>query len=398
MNRPNVYLDTARIGQMTIGAKQACDAAQLIARDNPRVLFQEILEPTGKLIPHWNGIPELQYQLKNLFDAGDFSEDIPHPLHLMAASNSAVLMKLVARSIFSVGRRLMVTDLVWRNHLRLLQLEARRTNNEIIVVPLRQHLVNPDFSANGIADFVSDTFISQQCDSLFLTAVSSDGIRLPIDLILSGIDHESMVRQVFVDGAQEFAQGTECQFNKQIDGYLFSAHKWLGSSHPLSLMAYGNRRSASQIQRTLDRLIQSAEIDDPMIKFWISQVCPGSGRRDETVNVLPLIAFAGSLRDFERFQPQSNLRKQNIERIRDLLDDRIWRFRSQYLHRSSQTGIEIVTRKRQRNRRENQAELQLSANGIEATVCDVNSIRLSFPISKISQTDSAIIANAFDCI
>ena len=378
---------------MTIGAKQACDAAQLISHENPRLLFQEIVEPTGKLIPHWNGIPDLQHQLDDLF-TGDVTN---YPLQSLAASNSAVLMKIVARNIFSVSRRLLVTDLVWGNHLRFLQHEARRTQNEIVVVPIRQHLDDPDFDADNIANCVANSFTAQRCDALFLTAVSSDGIRLPIEKILTRIDQRK-IRQVFVDGAQEFAQVAECQMNEQVDGYLFSAHKWLKAYHPLSLMVYGNRRSASQIQMTLERLIDYGEVDDPLIRFWNSHVLPGAGQRDETVNFLPLVAFAGALSDLEKRLPKTSLRKQNIERIRDLLDDRIWRFRSEHLHPSLQTGIEILTRMTKTTGQTKRAEHRLSANGIEATACGVNSVRLSFPLSELSQSDTAVIANAFDCI
>ena len=99
---------------------------------------------------------------------------------------------------------------MWGNHLRFLQHEAWRTQNEIVVVPIRQHLDDPDFGADKIANCVANAFADQQCDSMFLTAVSSDGIRLPINKILSRIDQRK-IRQVFVDGAQEFAHVGECQ-------------------------------------------------------------------------------------------------------------------------------------------------------------------------------------------
>lgn len=383
---------------MTIGAKQACDAAGQIARENPRRLFQEIVEPTGRLIPHWQGIPALQRQLADNFAVLHKTVEPPtetSQLRSFAASNSAVLMKIAARSLFSVGRRLLVTDLVWKNHLRLLKREARRTTNTIMFAPVRQHFSNPEFDADQLAQCVANHFVRQQCDSLFLTAVSSDGIQLPISKILAAID-PTLVRQVVVDGAQEFGHVSNCQLGDKIDAYLLSSHKWLGSHHPLSLMVYSNRNSTSQLEKTTMRLIETGEIDDSLLKFWSANFQSGSCQYDETVNISPLIAFAGAINDLNENQRRLANRQQNICTIRDLFASQSWRFRSDNLHQSLQTGIELVTPSTNKILPAH-VENQLSSHGVEATVCN-NSVRISLPTTVMSHSKSAIVANAFDCI
>lgn len=283
-----LYLDTARIGQMSLGAKETCHAVSELACQSPDLLFELVTtESSDEVIPHWKGRSNFEGSMRECFEATEDST-------FFTAGNSAALLKVAARAIFSSSRRVQCTDLVWPRYRDLLEAEARHFGKHLSVVPIRKKLESLDASA--IVDYLGNEFSKSNCDALFLTSISSDGFTLPIGLIVEHIESQHDVRMVVVDGAQEFAHQTHLNSANACDLYLFGTHKWLGSYYPLSVGKFGWRRSREFLQTTARRLVETGQIEDPIFRH-----CTLNGSMSdtwETTNLLPLFTGAGALSDF----------------------------------------------------------------------------------------------------
>ncbi|MEM9409810.1 MAG: aminotransferase class V-fold PLP-dependent enzyme, partial [Planctomycetota bacterium] len=283
--RNPLYLDTARIGLMRCGARQACEDMAAIASIDPHTVYHEFVCPSGpSLIRHWHGMDALK---KKVLDRVQFSAHT----ELEAASNSATLLKLAGRCLFSKANNPLTTDLIWPNHLNRLQTEAKLANKKLQVVPLREQIVNGAAVGEILAQIV-EAYSRNHCDALFLTAISSDGIRLPIEDIVNKLRGIHLPKLTIVDGAQEFTHLNQKSDKPVCDMYLFGSHKWLGAYYPVSLMSFGLARSKEYILRTRDRMIANCDLSDPLLA---NVFCSNGSDRYETVDLKPFFAVSGAI-------------------------------------------------------------------------------------------------------
>ena len=387
-----LYLDTARVGRMTIGAQRACGKAVELAQSDPQLIYQAIINPGANSgVTLWTGLDGISSSIRKFTDCPDNRK-------LVTASNSASLVKLAARSLFLVSRRLLVTDLIWPNHLEELKKECHRTNNELQVVPVRHLIAKQGWHSGEISELITTCYDEQDCDALFLTAVSYDGIRLPLDSIFAVIGRSNKVRLSVVDGAQEFAHCDAKLKNLPCDLYLFGSHKWLGAYHPMSLGLYGKRRSGDFLEQTLERLIATREVCDPLLKFTFSLQTGRTDEPNETVNFLPLLATSGAIDDLAQRPAGFQTRLTNARRFVDIAKEAGWQSANRFSDPSFETGIVVLSNRKNKMVHPTVVESSFFEQGIVLTGYPGGRIRASMPIGRFTVAEEKLVAAALNSV
>jgi selenocysteine lyase/cysteine desulfurase len=205
-------------------------------------------------------------------------------------------MKLAARLLFQTCRNALTTDLDWPGYQAILVAECRRVNRMMTVVPVRSGMTEGGIDEDELIRKICTEFTRNNCDGLFLTAVSSDGLRLPAERIVQTLEDTFPVRFVAVDGAQDFCHaGADLRC---CDLYLAGAHKWLGAYHPLGIGFYGRRRTTGNIETTLATMTASGDLDDPLLRFSDRLEAGSLAGLAETVSVAPLFSCQGAVDDY----------------------------------------------------------------------------------------------------
>jgi hypothetical protein len=321
-----LYLDTARLGRMSSGARRAVHAfTDLIGEEGGSLYSERFLRHGLSACPapfqdrypgltSWSGVGELKSALRGLVGT-------PSDLPVLLAHRSAVLMRLAARLLFHPCRNVLVTDLGWPGYHYILADVARRTGRTISVVPLRDRILGGRAGADEVVEEVRRRYSVAGCDGLFLPAVSNLGVRLPLEAIVRSVEREHEVRFVVVDGAQDFCHvGADLRAGF-CDLYLSGCHKWLGAYHPLGIACYGCRRSVGVIETTLDHLAATGELDDPLLRFSAHLESTRFEPPAETVSVVPLITCRGAVEDETRARVARPWRqRQRLDNLRVAAD------------------------------------------------------------------------------
>ncbi len=322
----DLYLDTARLGRMSSGARRAVHAfTDLIGEEGGSLYSERFLRRGLSACPSpfqerypgltsWSGVGELKSALRGLVGT-------PSDLPVLLAHRSAVLMRLAARLLFHPCRNVLVTDLGWPGYHDILSDVARRTGRIITVVPLRDRVLGGRVGAEEVVEEFRRLYSSAKCDGLFLPAVSNLGVRLPLEAIVRSVEAEHEVRFVVVDGAQDFCHAGADLGSGFCDLYLSGCHKWLGAYHPLGIACYGRRRSVGVIATTLGHLTATNEIDDPLLRFSAHLESDDFEPPAETVSVVPLITCRGAVEDETRARADSPGRqRQRLDNLRATVD------------------------------------------------------------------------------
>jgi hypothetical protein len=188
----HLYLDTARLGQMSHRAEQAhVDFARFAGKKGASPLFERFLQEGSSSWPEavrsrypglacWEGIASLKESLRTL--AGS-SPTLP----VLIANRLTNLMQFATRMLFHPCRHIMVTDLDWPPYRAILETEARRADRLMTMVSVRSLLANTQTTENEIVDALKQRFQQSDCDGLFLTAVSHQGIRFPVEKVVRAL-------------------------------------------------------------------------------------------------------------------------------------------------------------------------------------------------------------------
>lgn len=393
---PQLYLDMARIGQMSTSAVEAISAVVQMAQADPKQIFDSVVRQ-GKLdddetkIPHWRGISGLESSIRRCVSCEE--RDL-----ILAASSSANLMKVAARSLFLVSRRVLTTDLAWPRYRQILRDEAIRTKQELIVCKLRRELSEPGLGVDDLVDRVASRFVESQCDGLFLTGVSSDGYKLPVSQIVEAIELKGNLRYVVVDGAQEVGHCESNLVKNPSDIYLFGTHKWLGSYFPLSLAVYGKRRSKDFVETTVQGMLNRSEIEDSLLSFMFRF------RRDqvlvnETVNFVPLVAASGALSRKENNSGHAQqLRLHNLSVLRSQLEDSSWNIENWSISEQLRTAIVMLKKQELRDCNPKMLEDRFREHGVVLSAFPFGRVRLSMPASLLTVDQREQLSSALDNI
>jgi selenocysteine lyase/cysteine desulfurase len=298
----HLYLDTARLGRMTAGARAAqVGLARLAGDEGGSPVLERLLRlgldacgdrfaATYPGLSSWRGVAHLKSQLRALCGG---RPDVP----VLLAARSAELMKVAARLLFHPCSHVLTTDLNWPPYQEIVTAECRRANRELTAVPLRDDLLRGRGGADEAVDRLVREFVRGRCDGLFLPAVSHLGVRLPAERVVRSVEAVSEVRFAVIDGAQEFCHVPAELRNDFADLYVTGPHKWLGAHTPLGIAFYGRLRSAEYIETVLSRLLKTGELSDPLLRLSRQLEAGALDGTTETVNLLPLFTCQGAATD-----------------------------------------------------------------------------------------------------
>jgi Aminotransferase class-V len=377
-----LYLDTARLGRMSAGARRAHrDFADLAADEGGSVCFERFLrlgaEYTTSDMPSrypglatWGGIEALRTSLRNL--AGN-RPDLP----VLLTNRSAQLMKLAARLLYDVCRRVLVTDLGWPAYHDILAAECRRMNGAVHTVAVREAILHDRVGEDELVERVCREYSRYHCDGLFLTTVNNIGVRLPVERIVRTLEAAHDVWFIVLDGAQDFCHVTADLRNEYCDLYVTGSHKWLGAHHPMGLGFYGRRRSRGVIEAAVAEMLKDGDLDDPLLHFAKQLESDCLDGHSETVNLAPLFSCHGAATDAAAVNRPT--RFANVNQAADAVRGTGWEpvlpdaaFRS---------GVLLLQAERPLVRQADPATLRSTFHdkGVDLTAYDNGLIRLSMP-------------------
>ena len=201
-------------------------------------------------------------------------------------------MRLAARALFRRCTRVLHTDLEWPGYLRILRAEGTRIGRDAVCLPVREKIFRDRISAEELVTLVAAHYRRQDCDGLFLSAVSYEGIRFPVGALIELLSLGRAPRFVAIDGAQ--ALGHAPLDLHSCDLYLSGSHKWLRAGLPLG-MAFGPRPDSRGLLRMLcEEMIAGRELEDPLLSLTRQIERDALEPYGETVSLAPLLTVAAA--------------------------------------------------------------------------------------------------------
>lgn len=403
MNRL-LYLDTARLGQMSPAAQRAQEGfAHLAGEIGAAIQFDELLRDGFEAcnsalqrrfpgLSSWYGIGGLKESLRRLTA---LEEDLP----VLLAARSTELMKFAAILLCRRCRNILVTDLGWPPYQRILNVESQRTQRRVTTMAIADDVLHGRIDADEVIERVSTAFVQNRCDGLFLTSVNNFGARLPVDRITRAIGRRC--RFVVVDGAQDYCHVGLDAPAESCDLYLAGCHKWLGGFHPLGAAIYGRTRTRTMIEAVLDELLDHWQLDDPLLRFVEGIHAGRDCDPGETVNLAALFSCAGAIFDAQGdgvIHKGLEGRLRNSERIAAVAADCGWEPR--LLHNSLRSGILLLdgTTPRAQCRSASETRAVLQDGGVVATAYDGGVLRLSMPAQAFDTAEIRAVGDALNAI
>ncbi|MGB7326742.1 MAG: aminotransferase class V-fold PLP-dependent enzyme [Rubripirellula sp.] len=388
-----LYLDTARLGQITPTAHRALrDITEFNAEFGASVLFDDLLHGGVQALPDhvrhryaglqsWSGISETRRIIRQFVGSENS--------RIALSSRTSELMAVAARLQFSRCRRVLVTDLTWPAYEHALQHQAEKRGGKIEVVSLRASIHEDGKDSEQIVQQLVKRFEQMNCDGLFLPAISHHGVRLPVERIVAAIRKRCDVRFVTVDAAQAAGQIDVRPLASVADFLLFGTHKWLRSFVPFGIGHYGRIESRRFIGDSIQRWIQNEQITDPVWRFI------DGGQREkfgETVNLAALFTVAGAIQDArEESRPEcsSTLRRlpspiadwQRVETSKDL-ESKIVLFENK---KKAEFDAELLKQR-------------FTRQGVAVTTYAGGVVRVSLPIAGLDVESTSVLSRALEMV
>lgn len=291
-----LYLDTARLGQISPSANRALQSALEFSRAyGASAYFDDLLFDGAKSLlgfdnfaglKCWGGIDEFKLEIKRRF-FGVKTGDV------ILANRTASLMSLAAKMLFARCRNVLVADLNWNSYSNILETAKPNTNCRVTEVQLRDLILNHKASPEQVIETILNAYCQNECDGLFLPAVCNHGVQLPIVSIVASIKEKSRLRFSAVDVAQAINHADISWADGAVDFVFGGTHKWLRSFEPMAIGYCGRKGSFPFIRNTVTREMEDNPLADPLTR--ISQST--ASHIEETVNLCPLFAAAGALKD-----------------------------------------------------------------------------------------------------
>ena len=307
-----LYLDAARMGRMAPTAQWALqDFVRLAGEEGCTLYFERFVkegfaalpEALRELLPglrSWGGLAELKQALGRYLGLSPLAP-------VLLAGRSTSLAEFAAQALFGAERRVLLTDLTWPAYRRIFLRAARRRQVDVEFVKVRSSILAGTTTASQFVARVGRLFKARDCGGLFLPEISHDGIRLPIKQVTEVVRSERPSARIVIDGSQALGQFPVCLAELWCDFYLAGCHKWLGSHLPLGIGTFPNPASAPHVFSAAVHRSERGSLDDPLLAFLLRLEARRGRRFTETVNLAPLFACRGALRDAENTGP-SHLR------------------------------------------------------------------------------------------
>jgi hypothetical protein len=401
----SLYLDTARLGRMCPDAQAADqDFAQLASEEGCTLYFEHFLRWGYTALPpslahrysglsHWAGVPAFKNDLKTVVG-------LPRERMTLIANRSAQLVRLAARLLCLRCQNILVTDMEWPAYMAALTAECRRMHRAVTMVPVRQSLFRDGIGREELIDRLAAYYCTHDCDGLFLSAVTYQGVRLPVRELLGALGEAARPRLVVVDGAQAINHVPLGLGDGYCDLLLAGCHKWLRAYHPMGLAFCCRATSEGFVNTVCHQMLVDGELDDPLLSFTRQLEGGTLETYSETVNLAPMFTAAAAVRRMlksSRTKPEElSCQVANARQVTGDAPASGWR----PLRPSEplQTGILLLEAK-SRDTRTAPIEMlrqRFLTAGIALTAYDGGLIRASLPDALLGGHDHDLLRSALD--
>ena len=327
----------------------------------------------------WHGVSGLKQRVRDL-------TGLPN-LPVMLASRSTVWMELAAKCLFTKCQHVLATDLEWPPYLAILKRAANELDGRLTVC--RIHGLHPQLTKQQLIDAITRKYREVSCDGLFLSAVTYQGVRIPLSEIIRQSAGVNRPRFVVIDGAQALGHTSVDLSNADFDLLLTGSQKWLRGNLPMGMAVCCRRESADFIT---DMATRNYRTSDPLFVFTQELESSRYSRFGETAIVTPLFttnaALIHSLVHGKRHTSTWETRLDTRRRIIDSLPES-WRLRSP---NGSLTSGAIILQSRSQSVQKAAPSLlraAFSAADVTVTAYHHGAIRVSLPdrVMSSSQID-----------
>lgn len=295
-----LYLDTARLGQMSLEARRASiDFARFANEQGCTLYFTRLLTKGFSSWPvwlqksypglaNWEGVRAFKQRLQLFVNADCHSI-------VFFASRGASVMKVAAKSLAATCRKVLTTDNCWPPYRAILDRELHVTGCKSLTLPVKRLSLHSETTLPDLVNYVATKFVQQNCDGLFLPLIDNFGIRLPVDEIVREIRTRTKLKFVAVDAAQAIGQIPLNFRESNFDFVVAGAHKWLRAFYTLGIGFACNAKTESQMNRAMRLWQNNGSLDDPILRFSNELESGETTQFGETVQVAPLFVASGAL-------------------------------------------------------------------------------------------------------
>jgi hypothetical protein len=301
------------------------------------------------------------------------------------------LVRLAARVLCLRCKNVLVSDMEWPAYMAALGDECRRAGCTVTTAALRQEVFRDRIGKEELVDQLATCYRQAECDGLFLSAVTYQGVRLPIRELLEAIGPSRRPRLVVVDGAQALNHVPLGLTAEYCDLLLTGCHKWLRAYQPLGLAICCRAASEDYIVNTCSEMSARKELDDPLLSFT------GQLERDrlepfsETVNLAPLFTAAAAVRGMIRSprtkQAEFASQLDNSDKVAERSSDSGWHpVRQSMPLRTGMLLLEAGDRETRAARPERLRQ-RFFSRGVALTAYDGGIIRASLPDHRMSAAE-----------
>ena len=393
-----LYLDSARMGLLSERARLAhFDYVCLAATEGCSLYFSRLLEKGYSDWPEnirlsypalidWQGVHELETALRRLVG-------VTPDCRVLMASRTAQLVKLAVHELCRRCRRVLVSDLTWASYRKIFEAERSRRRVGVSTVSVRTHVRRGGEGVDDIVGrFVRD-YSNMGCDGLFIPATSHDGIRLPVDAICERLKRVRPLKFVVVDGAQTLGHVSDQLGLEHCDIFIAGTHKWLQGHLPMGV-AYVPRAGFLEVDRSVRHMLQSGEVDDPLLDFVEGLLSGKLQRFSETVNLASLFTCRAAVADGP-VDPESVARRfggrsHNAARVRSVAAECGWTVLPELMP----TGIVMLQSTCPRVRQSDPTWVRefFAGFSISVSTYEDGSLRLAMPSEPISAGGMDLLA------
>ena len=382
------YLDTARLGQMCPAAQQADrDFVRLAGEEGCSPYFEHFLRGGYSGLPpslrrrcpglsDWAGVGWLQNAVKTFLG-------ISRDREVLLANRSAELVRLAARLLSAQCRSILITDMLWPAYREILQAECRRTGCMLTSVAVRDAVLHDTISAAELVDRLVGHYRRQNCDGLLLSAVTFQGVRLPVQQVCQAVGSTGQPGFVVVDAAQALNHTPLSLHAEYCDLVLAGCHKWLRAYHPLGLALCCRASSEPLVTAACREMLDRRELDDPLLRFTGQLQSGATESFSETVNLAPMFtataAVGQMMRSDRSKRDEFSCQVENGNRLAARASDTGWR--PVQPHKDLRSGILLLQATRDPTRRAPPDSLRTAFRlaGVSLTAYPKGLVRTSLP-------------------
>jgi len=295
-----LYLDTARLGQMCPEAQRADRDFARLAGEEAGSLYYDLFLRAGFFslppslrsrypgLADWSGVPSLKNRIKTALG-------LPRSRPMLLANRSALLVRLACRALCRRCENVLVTDMLWPAYRAILEDECRQQRRTLTTLPIQRAVLRDRIDQAELTDRLLECYARENCDGLFVSAVTCHGVKLPIPEIVSAASRVHQPKFVVVDAAQAVNHIPLRSTAPHCDFLVAGCHKWLRAYHPMGL-GFCCRPEADSIVGEVSReMTERGQLDDPLLQFTWELETGRCETFSETVNLAPLFTAAAAV-------------------------------------------------------------------------------------------------------